>query len=725
MELSSTLNLLNRFVKYNLVDELEKSLELTDLEEIGLSLLEDSVSDESMLRSFISILNFIEYETDISTPVSDDTYDKVVAKFKDMSKESVIGTIENEASGSKKFGTHKYPELRGSLDKIHFLKTSDIPENDSRKSFEQYLTNVMKTISAQGIHIDKPIQIGVDFKWDGASHIFEMNGYSIDRVLTRYDVGNNIGVDITHIFKTCDLNRLLFTPLPKGIINLSEYGLKVETFMPTELFQRYVKDTEDSKCNRRSAIISIVNQNPEQFDPSLVRYLAMKPLQISSEQYMDVSDDPGWFYIGQLNGRHQYIHIYSTELQFEVPNLRSLVENMDMYPVKDSIDVVKILAGDMVPIDGTVFTILDIDIIRALGRSNDVNKFQIAFKFPQGQKKTILKNVEFTVGPTAGSITPLAIVEPVVINGNTITNATLSNFDKLERLDLNIGDEVIILYDIIPKLMKDKTCKKGNGAKVERLTHCPVCHSDLNGGTRCMNPECDAKLSGKIRNYIKKMRIKGIGQKTIEKFINKGFLTCIGDLYRLPIQKITNLPGFDIISCSNIMKNIMSRTKIYPHELLGSIGIPDVSLETMKKICRHMDIVHMSTFELEHSKPEMTSIHGIGEVKADKVINGILSKMEDIEDIITHVEFLEYPQNEPEPTEIVLFTGCRDYDFSDFLQDNNIKVVDDYVKSVTCLIVPDKMDISSTSNAKVKRAKASGTQIIHLSDAKTKFGYLS
>ena len=311
---------------------------------------------------------------------------------------------------------------------------------------------------------------------------------------------------------------------------------------------------------------------------------------------------------------------------FTAKSLSDFVENLDRYPIKEAIDSVKNIAGDLIPVDGAVITILDSSIIRELGRSQDTNKFQIAFKFPQGQKKTTLKDVEFPVGPVAGSVTPLAIVDPVIINGNTITNASLSNFDKLDRMDLNVGDEVIVVYDIIPKLIKDASCRKGTGKKITRLENCPVCGSDLKGGCRCLNPNCDAKLSGKIRNYIKKMKIKRIGAKTVEKFVDLGLLTCIGDLYRLPIKTkiIMALPGFDVVTCSNMISSIFGRTKVYPHEFLGALGIPDISTEIMKKLCKNMDVIHMGAVELQNSLPRMMEINGIGEITGSKIISGII-----------------------------------------------------------------------------------------------------
>ena len=727
------LNTMSHFIKYDLMDEFSKSVELTDLESIGVELLDtheeviEGLPLKDVLQEYISILNFIENESSIPTPVSDDTYDQIVEKYKDLGGRHEVG-VHNNTSQNKKFGYHKYPELRGSLDKIHYLKNDEIPEKDSRKSFQQFLSGVIRELNSQGVTLPENINAAVDLKWDGTSHILEFSdNATLDRVLTRYDVENNMGVDITHIFKGCDLSRLLFCNLPVNIYSSGQFGLKVETFMPSSYFDEYVKYTEDKKCNRRSAITSIVNKGEDEWEPSLLNFLVMKPLQIASLKYFELSEqDTGWIYLGELFGRHQYIHIYSLDLSFKIKNLNDLLNNIDKYPLKDCVFGVQSIAAETIPVDGAVITLLDQTIIDTMGRKGNKNKFQIAFKFPQGVKKTTLKSVEFPVGPVAGTITPLAIVDPVVINGNTITNATLSNFEKMERLDLNIGDEVIIRYDIIPKLEKDDSCKKGRGIKIQRPTNCPVCNSDLQGGNRCVNPDCDAKLAGKIYNYIRKLKIKNIGKETIEKFVGKEYLKCIGDLYRLPrhVESLTKLPGFGVNSITSIFTAIFNRTKLYPHELLGAIGIPDISIKTMQKVCENMDILTFSEEQLKNSIPLMTDIQGIGKITAEKIVSGMINRFDLLEDVMNYIEFIPYPKNKIEPTETVLFTECRDSEFAEYLEENNVEVASNYVKRLTLLIVPNNMDIATSGNKKVLRAKDESTPILTLNEARIKFGYM-
>ena len=119
----------------------------------------------------------------------------------------------------------------------------------------------------------------------------------------------------------------------------------------------------------------------------------------------------------------------------------------------------------------------------------------------------------------------------------------------------------------------------------------------------------------------------------------------------------------------------------------------------------------------------MTQIKGIGEVTAWKIVDGIIEKLDDIEDVIQYLTFLDYPDEIEKPDEVVLFTECRDYDFADYLESKNIKVAKSYVKDLTYLIIPDGLDVNTTSNAKVSRAKESSLPIISLSEAKKKFGY--
>ena len=724
MNIINEINTMHRFTSYSMMDELEKSLELVDLEDIGEELLHDDIVDVNIVQKYIQILNYIENETSIVTPVSDDIYDQIVEKYKDLGGTKEVGVDCNTNQSSPKiFKEHKYPELRGSLNKVHFIYESEVPKKDSRKSLEHFLSVTEKILQSKQTDINFPVCIIPDLKWDGVSHVFEMSGRQrIDHVLTRYDVSSNLGVDITHIFKYCDINELLFSPLPKGISYDDEFGLKVETFMPTEYFNKYVKDMGDDRCNRRSAITSIVNQAKDQFNLELLDYLAIQPLQIASERYIELQeDDYGWNYIGEINGHHQYIFTYAYKFVFDALSFHHLVTHLDEYPIRDSIEGIRISAGDTIPIDGVVFTILDLNIIQVLGRNNDKNKFQIAFKFPQGVKKTILKDVEFPVGPAASTITPRAIVKPVVINGNTISYASLSNFEKMERLDLRIGDEVIIKYDIIPKLEKDDSCKKGTGKRIERPVNCPICGSDLKGGNRCLNVNCDSRLSGKIKNYLKKMKIKSIGEKTVEKFVSLGYLKSISDLYRLPrlYDEIVNLPGYGVTSYTNMLTAILSRTSVYPHEFLGALGIPDISTETMKKICMETDIIHASEEELKKYVPKLTEIHGIGEITAKKIITGILDRLDEIEAIIIHLEFLDYPSEMIAPKEIVLFTGFRDSDFAEYLESINIKVANSYLTSLTYLITADNMK----PNAKVERALKEHIPVISATEAKTMFHY--
>jgi NAD-dependent DNA ligase len=361
-------------------------------------------------------------------------------------------------------------------------------------------------------------------------------------------------------------------------------------------------------------------------------------------------------------------------------------------------------------------------MVETLGRNNDKNMFQVAYKFSAGEEKTTINDVEFQVGPVYGHITPVAKVSPVVINGNTITSVSLSNKDKFDSLNLHLGDEVIIRYDIIPTLYKDSTCKESDYPLIKFPTNCPACGAELIEG-RCPNSECAAKVIGHIYKFVETLKIPNIGFKTIEDLYIAGILETIGDLYRLYRHKdiICNIPGYGESSTTLILDGISSVRKIPAYRLFGAIGIPNIGVKTMEKVCREINVFeHLD--DLESMRSKLIAIDGIGAKKADLIISGIENKIDVIKDICANVDIIEEYEVLVNPTgEVVCFTNVRDSKFEDFLRSKGVDTSDSFTSKVTTLIVPDEpMDKETT---KVTKAKDKGIEIITISEAYSRWGY--
>lgn len=731
----------NYQIQYGLKDELIMKLETLDPQGIAEDLLENDeifandshVTYMELLKYFIDLCSYVEEETDASSIISDEDYDKLVAKYISLGGDQPIGASNSPDTDGLDKVPHKYPELRGSLTKLHFIYEKDIPKKDSRKSLEGYLNNVIRQLKDDGYDIDREIELNFELKYDGVSHILECSKEGIDDILTRGDVDNNLGKRLTDVFKKFFPNgdkirvpKLISTThmnnLPDNLFKSdNNFGIKVETYMRSYSYEMYEKEyvTDKKKCNRRSAVVSICNQSPDSIEPEneLGKFLNMQPFQIASEKELELTDydNEHWRYIGKINDRHQYLttNIIADVNLTEIDSICKITEKM--------IDTIKELADvECIPIDGVVLSFLDKEIVDIIGRKNNKNMFQAAFKFPAGEMKTTIEKVEFQVGPIIGKITPLARLKPIKINGNTISNVTISNKDKMERLQIREGDEVLIKYDIVPKIFKDDTCKCSNNPLVEFPTTCPVCGGEV-VDERCINDDCDAKIVGHIINFVNKNRIGGgIGYNTIVDFVNYGYLKSIGDLFRLYTHKeeLYKIPGYGETSINSILSGINKSKKLYPHQILGSIGIPNLGLKRMELICRNVNVIG-NLNNLEELFTPLMNIKGIGDKLAVSTLEYIEKKKSLIEDICMNVDLNSY-EAVKEPSTYVYISGIRDPEFSSLLESKGISTENSFTKKVSILITNDG-DIKPGTQKKIDTAKERGIEIITLSEAKERW----
>lgn len=695
-----------------------------------------------LLSWFVEVCSYVENEMDIPAIISDELYDKLVEKMINLGGVQPIGSPTSNIIDITE-RSHKFPELRGSLSKVHFIWDKEVPKNDTRKSLERYLKNVAKQMQAAGM---KRMDLGicVDIKYDGVSHIIEGRGRNFLHVLTRGNVATNMGQDLTPLFKrffpdgkngidqyimSVNMNMDDITPFTY-IPDKVDFGLKVETWMPTNMFEQFKKEFDVKRCNRRSAVTSICNQsvddNKSQMEyAKLAEYLNMAHFQLASTEPLflgyDEDDDINsyrWEYIGFFNGHHNYIFTGQCNvISLDDENIDGSIEHLAMLIAQERQSASKY----EIPCDGVVITILDREVIKLLGRKDDKNMFQVAFKFAAGEEKTTVEGVDFQVGPVAGRITPVVRLKPIVINGNTISNVTASNQAKLERLNLHKGDEVIIRYDIIPSIFKTIDCKESGEPVIAFPTECPICGGVVKDEI-CTNSECPSKLIGHILTFVDRIDIKGgIGVEKVVRLVDAGFLSSIGDLYRLYRHKkeLYELPRMGQRSIDMILDGISAARRLHPHQILGSIGIPGIGLKTMEKVCKKIDVLG-NLDRLSDMLTEMCSIPSIGEKTANMILSGIERKMSVIEDICANIDVLSYGKEKAYKTTVYL-TQVSDDEFEEFLESIGVKVEDSFTKSTGFLIIPD-IPVEKPS-AKIPKAEKWGMPILKLEEAKRKWGY--
>ncbi|RBQ26402.1 MULTISPECIES: NAD-dependent DNA ligase LigA [Arcobacteraceae] len=273
-------------------------------------------------------------------------------------------------------------------------------------------------------------------------------------------------------------------------------------------------------------------------------------------------------------------------------------------------------------LDGMVIKIDDIPTQEDLGFTQKFPRWSCAYKFPALEKTTKLKDIILQVGRT-GVITPVAVVEPVLIEGANIERATLHNFDEINRLDLKINDSVIIIRsgDVIPKITKVLVDRRtGDEKEILKPTLCPDCSSELlveDIMIKCQNLDCPSRVVNSIIYFASKncMNIDGLGDKIVEQLVREKKIFDILDLYSLKYEDLEALEGFREKKINNILNAIKNTKGSELHRVINALGIEHIGEVASKQICFEfgLNIVDV-TYE------ELIKLDGIGEQMANSIL---------------------------------------------------------------------------------------------------------
>ena len=276
--------------------------------------------------------------------------------------------------------------------------------------------------------------------------------------------------------------------------------------------------------------------------------------------------------------------------------------------------------------DGLVIKINRLDQREELGATSRYPRWAIAYKYAAEQAESVLKAVDFQVGKL-GTITPRAVMEPVQLSGTTVRHASLHNFDQVERLDVRIGDRVVVekAGEIIPQVIRVVTEKRPTGArKITPPTQCPVCKGAVakdEGGVyiRCINPSCKAQLTERLKYFCGRgqMDIEGVGEAIVEQLVDTGLVTGYADLYDLEDKqdKLTALEGMGELSVKNLLIAI-EKSKTQPlARVLAALNIRHVGGATAELIAEHfgdMEKIAEAAKANECDEKPLQEVDGVG-----------------------------------------------------------------------------------------------------------------
>ena len=301
------------------------------------------------------------------------------------------------------------------------------------------------------------------------------------------------------------------------------------------------------------------------------------------------------------------------------------------------------------PSDGLVLSYDDIAYGRSLGRTAKFPRDSYAFKWQDEIRETILREIEWSPSRT-GLINPVAIFDPVELEGTTVSRASVHNISIMEELELGIGDKIEIYKAnmIIPQIAENLT-RSGVKDIPER---CPVCQGETKirqvGNAKalyCMNPECQAKHVKAFALFVSRdaLNIEGLSEATLEKFISRGYIHTFADIFHLDQYKdeIQGMEGFGEKSYKKLIENVeKARTTTLPR-VVYSLGIAGIGLANAKVICRELkyDVEALLTVTEE----ELNEIQGVGEVLA-KAFTGYFSDVKHVENFRKLLEELTIPE---------------------------------------------------------------------------------
>ncbi len=275
-------------------------------------------------------------------------------------------------------------------------------------------------------------------------------------------------------------------------------------------------------------------------------------------------------------------------------------------------------------IDGVVVKVNSVGVQDELGFTSKSPRWAIAYKYPARQETTVVNDIIVQVGRT-GTLTPVAVLEPVQIGGVTVSRSTLHNMDEVERLGVQIGDTVLVerAGEVIPHVLK--VVKEGKNRKPFRVPReCPVCHSKIHKvegevAYRCLNTACPAKRRESLIHFASRhaMNIDGLGEKIVDQLVDREIVKDIAGLYALKLDDLSELERMGEKSAQNLLDEIEASKKNGLPRLIYALGIPFVGERTAQLLANRFSSVE----ELASAKEE--ELFDVEEV-GPKVASGIL-----------------------------------------------------------------------------------------------------
>lgn len=553
--------------------------------------MDSKKSVKNRIDELVELLNYHSrlYYVENRNEISDYDYDMLQNELKKLEAENP--EYVRKDSPTQRVGG----EAVSGFDKVnHRVQMGSIQDVFSFDEVRQFVNTVKQSVADPKFVVEPKI--------DGLSVSLEYHNGEFEIGSTRGD--GFVGENVTANLKTVKA-------IPMSISEkLPLLEVRGEVYMPKNVFEDLVEEQEKNaeqpfKNPRNAAAGSLRQKNPK----------------ITAKRKLDIF----CFNIQQIEGKeitsHKQSLDYIKSLGFKTVPDYKLVSSTD--EIIQCIEKIGENRFDLpFDIDGVVIKVDDFNQREILGYTAKTPKWSVAYKFPPEEKQSKLLDIELNVGRT-GAITPVAVFEPILLAGTSVSRATLHNQDFIDEKNISIGDIITVRKagDIIPEVVC--VAEKIGTDTFKIPDKCPVCGSDVvkseEAAIRCPNVDCPAQIFRSIVHFASKgaMDIDGLGPAIVDTLLDKGLIKSVADLYELKVSDLVELEKFQEKSANNLVNAIEKSKSNSLDKLVFGLGIPNVGQASAKLLCDKfgdLDNIMNATAE------QVSEIDGFGDIMAQSVV---------------------------------------------------------------------------------------------------------
>ena len=552
----------------------------------------DAKTEIEKLREEIEYHNRLYYVNDAPV-ISDYDYDMLMVRLIKLEEEHP--ELVTPTSPTQRVGGKALSQFTPVHHQVPLERLSDVFSFDELRAFGERME--------QALGNDR--QFCVEPKIDGLSMSLEYeNGYVV-RGATRGD--GVTGEDVTENLRTVRSLPMHLVDAPEHLIVRGEVYMSKAVF--NELNAEREINGEALLANPRNAAAGSIRQ----LDPKVA---ASRKLDIVCFNMQYTDGEPYMTHSETLDAmKHMGFPIVPYKLCGTIGECCERIEQIGQE------------RGDFAyDIDGAVIKINSLSQREALGSTAKFPRWAVAYKYPPEKKESRVVDIVVQVGRT-GVLTPKAVIEPVRLAGTTVSNATLHNQDNIDRLDIRIGDTVLVQKagEIIPEVLSVNKDKRPEGTVPYKMPElCPECGApvvrDADGAAlRCTSPECPAQRLRNLAHFASReaMDIEGLGISVCQSLISSGLVGSPAELYSLDVQSVAQLDRMGEKSAENLINAIEKSKNAGLARLLCAFGIRQVGQKAAKTLA-----VHFGTLDklMQATLEELTNVHDIGAITADFLI---------------------------------------------------------------------------------------------------------